>query len=268
MRYLFITFSIFLLPLFPTEKAQNICMISLAKSGTHLCRKALNTLTNYDRKYWLWYLDTLPVCSKNQYIGCHFYKNQRLEQLDHPNMKYIINIRDIRDIIVSAAYYYDYPPFSDLRFSSNTIDMEIYKQLLVKWKHAYPTQRIEMILDDSIALSDPLVGFYNAIQWLKDHLHLKDNIIIVRFEDLVGSRGNQSNLSQIETLKKLASFLGVKMSDSKIEALAKTLYHKDSGTFRKGKTKEYQNEFSPLAHERFELLGAKELQYFESLSLD
>lgn len=60
-----------------------------------------------------------------------------------------------------------------------------------------------------------------------------DQVLTVRYEDLVGDQGGGSQETQIETIGKIFSFIGMSLSEMQIEEIAGSLYG-GTHTFRQG----------------------------------
>lgn len=77
------------------------------------------------------------------------------------------------------------------------------------------------------------------------------NCLFVRFEDLIGEKGGGSYDKQRDTIKRIASYLGIPC-DAQIEAKIKQIYDPSARTFRSGKIDGWKNS---LDSESIELLN-------------
>jgi hypothetical protein len=60
------------------------------------------------------------------------------------------------------------------------------------------------------------------------------NCLFVRFEDLIGEKGGGSDERQTDTIKRIASYLGIPC-DRNIDGKIKAIYDPSARTFRSGK---------------------------------
>lgn len=237
------------------------CVLSIAKSGTNLINKAISQITKKNGKYWIWHKQELPSLTHNEFLYGHFYVNKRLEKLDHRKMKFIIIIRDLRDVFVSSANYYQRAPYAYEKYLKKPESYPYYFDL---WQKSSTSERIEIMLDSSIGKSNPVVGIRNAVKWLKEKQSCND-ILIIRFYDLIGPNGGGNSEAQIESLNKISKFLGVTLANSEIRAIANNLWG-SSPTFYKGLVGRYKEYFTETATTHFWELLTNEMEYFTELS--
>jgi hypothetical protein len=171
-------------------EAKNFFLVSVPKSGTHLTVKLLEMLSHREA-YWFHDLsidslsDTLfeqklLQCGQTQLVYNHFvpfgpFFHHFAE--NHPQYAKIIQIRDLRDVIISFLHH-------------NRDDT---------WKNAIEREYgMEMSFSDKLTLfldvpksSHALFILKNieeAIRWKND-----PDVFVMRFEDLVGSQGGGSD---------------------------------------------------------------------------
>lgn len=77
-----------------------------------------------------------------------------------------------------------------------------------------------------------------AKKWLHD-----PKILVIRFEDLVGEKGGGSKEKQVQTIKNIAQFLEIELSDDKIEKICQSLWG-GTWTFRKGTIGQWKEKFT------------------------
>lgn len=63
-----------------------------------------------------------------------------------------------------------------------------------------------------------------------------DNVLFIRFEDLVGAQGGGSEQAQLQTLHDIATFCGKSFTSNELESIATALWG-DTVTFREGSDK-------------------------------
>ena len=61
------------------------------------------------------------------------------------------------------------------------------------------------------------------------------NCLFVRFEDLIGAKGGGSDEKQRDTIKRIASYLGIPCAHRNIDDKIKAIYDPSARTFRSGK---------------------------------
>jgi hypothetical protein len=87
--------------------------------------------------------------------------------------------------------------------------------------------------------------FTNALRLLSH-----ENTLLTRFENLVGPRGGGDRMLQKIEISKLATFLGLELSSSRIDEICNSCYGK-SHTFRTGQIGGYKKRFKPFHHKEF-----------------
>ena len=173
------------------------------------------------------------MLNDSSFIYCHTDYNvlmqKFLKEKEHPNFPLILGLRDLRDIFVSQVYFqWDIveriigpSSFDDkLTFLMENENVNYHPLLLVIFKHATAMMRL---------------------------IHDK-NSLIVRFEDLVGSHGGGNDDVQRETIKKIASWIGVSLSSNQVSELQETLFgseHLLHPNFRSGQIGSWKEHFKP-----------------------
>jgi hypothetical protein len=148
------------------------------------------------------------------------------------DVKTIFAIRDPRDIAVSLAHYIGGRGDHPLHFAYTERPDE--------------RSRIELaILGDAEArppapsLESLLAGFSG---WLDS------GALVVRFEDLIGSRGGGDDATQDLTLRAIYDRVGIERP----QGLAERLFSSASPTFRKGRIGQWRDSFDPGLEALFE----------------
>jgi len=177
----------------------------------------------------------------NHYIKAHVgYTTAIVRLAEKHGIVPVIIIRDPRDVIVSQVHYvlsarkhFLHRAFSALgdreRFDA-AIDGGMFGRVI-----------LESIRARCVSLD----------VWLQS-----PRSIVVRYEDLVGSRGGGSEESQRETVTKLFRGAGIAKTDEEIRSIAAELYGPGKRTFRKGKIGEGGSELTAAQLARMdEMLG-------------
>jgi hypothetical protein len=166
-------------------------------------------------------------------------------------LKKIVCIRDLRDVCICITHKINetglWPGFhNDLEKLAVFRALSFDQQLLYVINYKYdPVQ-----LEENFQLTLPIVA-QQAIKYIQN-----SDALIVRYENLVGEKGNGTRAKQCEELKKIAKFLN--LENINFENIANNLYgnqvepnhfsgkkFKDnSNTFRSGKCGSWKNVFN------------------------
>ncbi len=221
------------------------CIITIPKSGTHLAAKLLLLLTKEERLI----LDYTPAYGKEydefekyllnlkeQFITCHTYKTDLGYKIlryakEHPECLFILNIRDLRDVIVSAAHYKGFQwIFESELGENNTLDDR---------------------LDHILSLHDSFTKIFtrDCVECAIEEWLDLPNVLIVRFEDLVGEKGGGNNEKQKECILSIANHLLINLNDSQLNHIIDNLFGNSEGlesfaTFREGKIGSWKKNFN------------------------
>lgn len=150
-----------------------------------------------------------------------------LFQKKHPEFVPITIIRDPRDMIVSAAYYF--APLIDKQYLTIT-----------------PQQRITVLLnhyhkDNFISLGrDKYNGYTHLLEVVNLKYLFERKGLLTRFEELVGPKGGGSLELQKRALSKILDTIEI---DLPIESFIDMIFGKNN-TFRKGKIGEWKTHFT------------------------
>lgn len=142
-------------------------------------------------------------------------------------------VRDPRDVTVSFAHwviknigFYAYPAYSSLSFEERM--------------HAFilGVRRGDLHMESLATMMDRSYGWITR----------PDDVLVVRFEDLVGPQGGGQADTQIETVRRVAAWLHVEIADP--EEIAAQLFG-GTHTFHSGLIGQWQNAFTPKTYELF-----------------
>ncbi|MCH9632837.1 MAG: hypothetical protein S4CHLAM6_11800 [Chlamydiae bacterium] len=208
-------------------------LLTVPKSGTHLIEKILKKL-GYNK------------CGPPHHI--YYDKRLNFRQLD-PNIGYIASVRDPRDIMVSIVYFIDSLFRSNLR-GVHTPEFLVTrnKTFLVRWLNETTfDEKLKSVINQE---GDKIgVNMYwllrKQLEEAKRLMSIKPlpkNIIVVRFEDLVGVKGGGEQKKQATAINKIANHLNIKLSDEKTTEIADQIWG-NTPTFRKGKIGQWKEAF-------------------------
>jgi len=234
-----------------SEEPHDFFMMTIPKSGTHLMTKLLTMLTDRHPKPITHFnvdqatltdkeFETMMINSKasNHFVFAHTNRAgcgdffMRFGKA-HPEYVQILQIRDLRDLIISYIFY---------RLDKIKVEMggdpsfdEILTAILSR-SGSIHGQVIERNVNEAIA-------------WMH-----RPGVFVSKFEDLVGSDGGGSDKLQKQAVLDLASKLGIKLSHAKLKDITYNLFGDKNGppsaTFRKGKIGEWRKYFN---HEQIQL---------------
>ena len=222
-------------------------LASFPKSGSHLAIKLLMMLTGRDlslKGEWnaksslIVQLEANEAKRKNQFLWLHLSQKEcdlfNEFRLQNPSYVKILQIRDLRDSLVSLVHHFDTNPHFWPSFGLD--------------KKTPFNEKLKYVLSGVPAVnkSPILIHAKNAVALFND-----PDTLVMRFEDIVGPMGGGDLGLQQQTIKNLAYTLGIDLSTESLDYLIDNLFGTDTGpsvpqsNFRKGQIgswKEYFNE--------------------------
>lgn len=159
------------------------------------------------------------------FTGHAAYSNHLISILHDNNIKIIQIIRDPRDVIVSFSHWIKSRP-----------DHYAYKIYSSLPKEEIILNRILGSNSRSICVDSIATMMDRTYGWLT----IPSDVLVVRFEDLVGINGGGNSKSQMDAIIKIAEWLDVKnksLGEVQNQVFGNTM------TFRKGQIGTWQNEF-------------------------
>ena len=243
------------------RKGSKIFINSLPKSGTFLLRRTMQLFPSFASRWSIHGLDAsrphlyqkIRNIRRGQYASGHVYWSLELTELmTAADIRTVFIIRDLRDVAVSLAYYLPQRKNQHrLQHYFERLDCDDARLMNV-------IQGASQKLFSDCSSPNTLGEFAMAFQpWL-----CEPNCLTVRFEDLIGSAGGGSDWRQIETIRAIADYLKLDISDKKTTQIAKQLFFRNSPTFRKGQIGDWQNHFSNEHKQVFKEVAGKALIEF------
>lgn len=220
-------------------KGPKILINSIPKAGTHLVERALEnypllrnaaqrTLRGWssaDPRMLRVLSNTCRGLFRTGHLPAH---GDILHVVREKDIRVLFVLRDPRDIVVSNFKYATY-----LDLSHPT--------------HAY----FKSLPDDETRLLKTIVGEPEVLTPIAEILDLFEPwldpaiALSIRFEDLVGSRGGGEDGQQMASLRKIADFLKIKITDDMLTRIAGKVFHTKSLTFHGGQIGKWRTVFSP-----------------------
>lgn len=249
--YKWVFIFLFTISCFASE--QHYLLTSIPKSGSHLLVKLVSLLTGgrhvpgwngalsenqvEDVLLNLDYQERFPFCHANEPHYLTFAKK-------HPEYVKLFQIRDLRDVLISAVFYFN----SKLEALGLTSFDE----------------KLAFVLTSNTVYSNWIENNAKLVtQWTS-----LPNTYLIRFEDLVGEKGLGSEEKQRELITLISSLLHIPLIQDQLDWIVTNLFGKEdkhpaTWTFRKGLIGEwkhlFQSHHKKLFNERWgiyqELLG-------------
>jgi hypothetical protein len=234
--------------------------VSLPKAGTHLLERALCLHPRLYRKLWPTVSDEniarwsgldglLGRLRPGQVVASHLrYRPEYPDILERRGARGIFLVRDPHDIVVSQAHYV--ATRTDHRAHELFADLPDLKDRIRAAITGDPAHRLASIGER--------LDFFAG--WL-------DDLLVVRFEDLVGEAGGGDAAAQRTAVESIYRHLDISVDSSMIGSICGNLYSPESPTFRRGAIGGWKRSFDDGLTSLFEeVVGNRGLPYGYSTS--
>lgn len=206
-----------------TSQKSEVYLATIPKSGTHLMQKTMKLL-NVELSYAL-----EPGTNNSQPHLTHYLRLKNLDDLENvfsSKNKYIVTIRDPRDFMVSYV---------------NWVMREQDRKVLPEWKALPMEKKLSQLISGKIP---PKIDKFLWRDWHMENFFIArelmnrnlDNVLVLRFEDLVGTKGGGSDEKQYECLEKINLFLNLNYSKEQLDQICSSIWG-GTGTFSNKKKK-------------------------------
>ena len=222
------------------EEISPFVLMTIPKSGSHLTIKALYHMTGGTPVWHTRFPSLFCISPKDGFLYTHLVISKDLEEdyLYLHNLKRILNIRDLRDVCVSMVGHILKMPWPGMtrheieRFKKMSFD----EQLMFVIQYNYEIQP-----NDPIALQVSLIKIAEqAVAYFYNR-----NILVCKYENLVGEEGAGSLNNQIEELRKIAYYLNIpELSEESLFSIAKSLYGDEADVFTQKGFEHYKSTFA------------------------
>lgn len=218
---------------------------SIPKSGTHLLTRALYRCPllhspagrvlrgweSIDPKT----LKRLQHLQRGQFLVGHLPAHDALLALaGQMDLRVLLMIRDPRDIMVSYGHYVS--------------AMDTTHPAHAMFHSMNGRDRLAALIDGVPGVVSSMHEVLTRYAgWLDS-----DQVLIVRFEDLVGAHGGGHNGVRNARLEKMLAFLGIASTPKRVQHIAKGLYSTRSLTYRKPRIGQWRTQFDDELLRRFE----------------
>jgi hypothetical protein len=247
---------------------QKICFISIPKCGTHLIMRYLD-LAGFRRigPFDILAFDKglghhISELAAGDYTAWHYRWCQELrQQIVEAGAKVVFLYRDPRAYVCSLLPFIlrtQSHPAHALFSEHLKTDGERFVRILHGFTEhdaqafkppGWPTPK--PCSSDGLGPPSTKRGGVNDVyrryaRWLKEPF-----VFPVRFEDIIGPQGGGSREKQLNVLRELMAFTGVREDSPDAESLAGMLFSENAATFRKGQIDSWKEEFAPEINELF-----------------
>lgn len=179
-----------------------------------------------------WLSQKVQNTSAGEYFSGHCNYTDHLHcLLKEENIKTLMVVRDPRDVLVSYAHY--------VAKSKQHFLHDYYKTL----GHE---ARIDFTIEGGKAGDIYIESLFSILNSLNGWFY-KEDVLIVRFEEIIGSRGGGDDVSQSTALDKIAAFLEMENMDK--QHVIDNFYG-ESHTFRKGQIGSWTEELNDAQKEK------------------
>lgn len=244
-------------------QSQHVFLFSIPKCGTHLILKCLQQLTG--RKQF-------PIAGFTQlhiadYVKAgdailkgHTICNDRNIQIFHAkdSLGFLI-VRDPRDQVVSMMHWINKHKKIWSKYIQSS-EREILIDLIIDGKNVYSVQ----FDGPEVHHLAGITSFYDLfLPWAGE-----PNVLLIKFEDLVGAKGGGTQEAQLKAVADIARHLDKDFSEIKVQSVANALFG-NSYTFQKGQIGRWREYFDDDLKNLFKQYGGKlliELGYEEDFN--
>lgn len=165
-------------------------------------------------------------------IGHRKFDDKFNSMLKENKIPHFLIVRDPRDVVVSKAFYIANTP--EHAFCCHFNKLNPHKRFIAAIKGVpgepgdTPAKRYGVPNIAEI--------YKQYLPWLKEK-----GCLLIRFEDLVGSRGGGSDEKQFLELRRIAKHLKLPFKDNELKEIAFKTFNENSLTFRKGQIGDWKN---------------------------
>lgn len=212
------------------KKGPKVVLNSLPKSGTHLLESLFFQLPymRHCGKKTLKIQTQDPIEPKikvlNKLKNGHFllahmqYHDMVLDRLLYNDLKLIQLVRDPRDVLLSHLNYIE-------NMDKTQKSHEYIKRFTTR------EDKIKAMIEGKPHVLEPYPEVLDKFgDWLS-----KDQVLCIKFEDLIGPKGGGSQNRQLEAVESICDFISINVNKDKLSTISEKVYSPKSSTFNKGK---------------------------------
>lgn len=213
-----------------------VVLNSLPKSGTHLLESLFfklplmrhcgqRTLRIETQNPIKPKLDKISSLKKGQFLLSHMQFDKSITEIAHKNSVKIIHLtRDPRDVLLSHLNYIE---------KMDTTQMS--HKFIVQYNNRM--DKLKAMIEGKRNILEPFLEVLDKFKpWID-----APNILVIKFEDLIGSKGGGSDEKQKESVKKICDFLSIELENNELKKICSLIYSPKSSTFNKGMIGNWEN---------------------------
>lgn len=214
----------------------------IPKCGTHYIQRVITLMTKQDVESSQVTLQNLTEFCNNNKILRTFqpYDSKLASTLKSYNHKVISVVRDPRDALISHVFYmrnYPWNPNTDNTHRDFFIVGKNFNNLSLE-------EQIDSLIEGKNGCMSYVDYYKQRVGWALNRAHLT-----IKFEELLPNEGGGKDAIQLRTVKRIAKFINIKMTDAQLQYVVDNMYVKrednqldDGRVFERG-TKENWRTF-------------------------
>jgi hypothetical protein len=191
---------------------------------------------------------TLGSVNRGQFMTAHFpYVEGLGEELDALGYRSLLILRDPRDVVVSAQHYV-------AKMASHDLHRRFTEQYRTKDERIAAT--IQGFPADEYGRGQDSIGerLSRYLPWLS-----MPEVLVVRFENLVGEAGGGSRERQDELVGAIARHVNRALSPERVRGVADRVWSDKSSTFRQGRAGGWRDELTAEHVALFKAVAGEQL---------
>lgn len=216
-----------LLPVLIWAEGNTPLVLSVPKAGGHLALEMLYLFPNIPDCQWA---DHLVHCG---------IRNPRLD--DSKSTKILI-VRDLRDVFISLVYWFDGQVKEGLINRHVIAKRKGLRERIQYWRGCSFDEKLRIVLEDG-EQSLYYDGFMRENIEEGCRLLNRENIVVIRFEDLVGPKGGGNKERQHAAIRRIALSLEQELKEDQVETIGEKMFGA-STTFRKGQIGSWEGKYN------------------------
>lgn len=217
-------------------------LMTVPKSGSHMIIKALHFLTGASPVWHTHFPSRYYISPKDGFLYTHLCISDMLEDnyAALPNLKKIINIRDLRDVCVSMVHHIctNLWPGMSAEMRNEFKKWSFNDQLLFVIQYDYDIHEVAAFAPNSLQISIGKIA--DQVKKFSED----PSCLVCRYEDLVGPGGGGTKEAQLKELIRISKYLKLNVEESTLAEIGDYLYGDEINPFGKGDLVHFQSTFN------------------------